>query len=87
MANLGACEGDGKYRSFIHGEEEKNTKWRYGGPPNYDVVNKLFEQGRTKVVILIPSEFIHIHTYLLYDSCHPLNLTSLFMIDMGTRFT
>ncbi|OVA15464.1 hypothetical protein BVC80_8411g9 [Macleaya cordata] len=36
-----------KYRSFIHGEGEKNTKWRFGAPPNYDAVNKLFEDGRT----------------------------------------
>ncbi|XP_043694513.1 pathogen-related protein-like [Telopea speciosissima] len=40
-------KGD-KYRSHIHGEGEKNTKWRYGAPPNYDVVNKLFEEDRTK---------------------------------------
>ncbi|KAF8404388.1 hypothetical protein HHK36_009271 [Tetracentron sinense] len=37
-----------KYRSHIHGEGEKNTQWRFGGPPNYDVVNKLFEEGRTQ---------------------------------------
>ncbi|KAF2291263.1 hypothetical protein GH714_021100 [Hevea brasiliensis] len=48
MAIASAVEGD-KYRSFLHGEEEKNTKWRFGGPPNYDTVNKLFEEGRTKV--------------------------------------
>jgi len=34
---------------LLHGEGEKNTKWRYGAPPNYDVVNKLFEEGRTKI--------------------------------------
>lgn len=33
----------------MRGDEEKNTKWRYGVPPNYDVVNKLFEEERTKV--------------------------------------
>ncbi|XP_050215300.1 pathogen-related protein [Mercurialis annua] len=38
-----------KYRSYFTGEEEKNTKWRFGGAPNYDVVNKLFEEGRTKI--------------------------------------
>ncbi|KAM6566836.1 hypothetical protein CsatA_025964 [Cannabis sativa] len=38
-----------KYRTHIYGETEKNTTWRYGGPPNYDVVNKLFEEGRTKI--------------------------------------
>ncbi|KAL7218381.1 hypothetical protein ACSBR2_011613 [Camellia fascicularis] len=38
-----------KYRSFLHDEEtQKNTHWRHGGPPTYDVVNQLFEQGRTK---------------------------------------
>lgn len=45
-AEVGA--GD-KYRSFIHGESEKDTVWRYGAPPNYDVVNKLFEAERTRV--------------------------------------
>ncbi|XP_022773349.1 pathogen-related protein-like [Durio zibethinus] len=45
---LSNVEGD-KYRSYLHGEGEKNTKWRYGAPPNYDVVNKLFEEERTKV--------------------------------------
>ncbi|MFS7984257.1 putative NTF2-like domain superfamily protein [Helianthus anomalus] len=37
-----------KYRSFLH-EEAENTHWRHGGPPIYDAVNKLFEEGRTKV--------------------------------------
>ncbi|CAL4964505.1 unnamed protein product [Urochloa decumbens] len=43
-----AVEGD-KYRSFMHGESEKDTVWRHGAPPNYDVVNKLFEDERTHV--------------------------------------
>ncbi|XP_054799930.1 pathogen-related protein-like [Prosopis cineraria] len=38
-----------KYRTYLHGDAEKNTEWRFGAPPNYDVVNKLFEEGRTKV--------------------------------------
>lgn len=38
-----------KYRSFLSGEGEKNTQWRFGAPPNFDVVNKLFEEGRTKI--------------------------------------
>ncbi|KAK1436415.1 hypothetical protein QVD17_02195 [Tagetes erecta] len=38
-----------KYRCFMSGEGEKNTVWKYGAPPNYDAVNKLFEQGRTKI--------------------------------------
>ncbi|OVA03488.1 hypothetical protein BVC80_1473g10 [Macleaya cordata] len=42
-------EGGDKYRSYLHGEGEMNTRWRYGAPPNYDLVNKLFEEGRTKV--------------------------------------
>ncbi|KAK0575414.1 hypothetical protein LWI29_000149 [Acer saccharum] len=41
-------EGD-KYRSYLYGEGEKNTKWRFGAPPNYDAVNKLFEEGRTNI--------------------------------------
>jgi hypothetical protein len=45
---MGNSDGD-KYRSFMYGEEEKNTKWKFGAPPNYELVNKLFEQGRTKV--------------------------------------
>ncbi|MBA0797871.1 hypothetical protein Gohar_008527, partial [Gossypium harknessii] len=45
---MSGMEGD-KYRSYLHGEGELNTNWRYGGPPNYDIVNKLFEDERTKV--------------------------------------
>ena len=40
-----------KYRCFMSGEGEKNTKWRSGVPPNFDAVNKLFEEGRTKVLV------------------------------------
>ncbi|CAL1362917.1 unnamed protein product [Linum trigynum] len=46
---MGDSEGGDKYRSHLTGEAEKNTKWRDGAPPNYDAVNKLFEEGRTKV--------------------------------------
>lgn len=42
-----AFDGD-KYRSYLSEEEKKKTQW-WNGPPNYDVVNKLFEEGRTKV--------------------------------------
>ncbi|KAG8377419.1 hypothetical protein BUALT_Bualt08G0031000 [Buddleja alternifolia] len=42
-----AVDGD-KYRSYLTEEELKTTKWN-AGPPNYDVVNKLFEEGRTKI--------------------------------------
>jgi hypothetical protein len=38
-----------KYRSFLYDEGEKSTEWRHGGPPSYDDINKLFEEGRTKV--------------------------------------
>ncbi|PRQ24838.1 putative NTF2-like domain-containing protein [Rosa chinensis] len=38
-----------KYRSYMYGDGERNTQWRAGAPPNYDVVNKLFEEGRTKI--------------------------------------
>jgi hypothetical protein len=39
-----------KYRSFLHDEAENTTQWRHGGPPIYDSVNQLFEEGRTKVI-------------------------------------
>jgi hypothetical protein len=39
-----------KYRSFLHDEAENITQWRHGGPPIYDSVNQLFEEGRTKVI-------------------------------------
>ena len=48
MASSGD-DGKEKYRSFLDGEGEKNTRWRFGEPPNYDAVNKLFEEGKTKV--------------------------------------
>ncbi|XP_047341044.1 pathogen-related protein-like [Impatiens glandulifera] len=38
-----------KYRSHLYGDGEKNTKWRFGAAPNYEAVNKLFEEGRTKI--------------------------------------
>ncbi|KAI4389179.1 hypothetical protein MLD38_001433 [Melastoma candidum] len=41
--------GGDKYRSYLSGDGESHTSWRLGSPPNYDVVNKLFEEGRTKV--------------------------------------
>lgn len=47
-----ASEAGDKYRSYLSEEEKKNTKWRFG-PPNYDVVNKLFEEGRSKVGTII----------------------------------
>ncbi|XP_060192955.1 pathogen-related protein-like isoform X2 [Lycium barbarum] len=38
--------GGNKYRDYLTDEDIANTKWRFG-PPNYDVVDKLFEQERT----------------------------------------
>ncbi|TQD69834.1 hypothetical protein C1H46_044634 [Malus baccata] len=35
MASLGV-EGD-KYRSYLTGEGEKNTKWNFGATPSYDI--------------------------------------------------
>lgn len=49
MASSSIVKED-KYRTYLQGDEERNTKWRFGAPPNYDVVNKLFEDGKTKVV-------------------------------------
>uniref|UniRef100_A0A2N9EE88 Pathogen-related protein n=1 Tax=Fagus sylvatica TaxID=28930 RepID=A0A2N9EE88_FAGSY len=37
-----------KYRSFLYDEADQKIEWRHGGPPTYDDVNKLFEEGRTK---------------------------------------
>ncbi|KAI5605335.1 hypothetical protein BDE02_01G344500 [Populus trichocarpa] len=36
-----------KFRSFLHEDTENTTQWRHGGPPNFDTVNQLFEEGRT----------------------------------------
>ncbi|KAL9679011.1 hypothetical protein QQ045_016864 [Rhodiola kirilowii] len=36
-----------KYRSILN-EETQNVHWRHGGPPTFDTVNKLFEEGRTE---------------------------------------
>ena len=36
-----------KYRSFLHEDADK-VEWRHGGPPIYDSINKIFEEGRTK---------------------------------------
>ena len=47
-----ASRGDNveKYRSFLDSENAKDVQWRFGAPPNYDIVNKLFEEGQTKVI-------------------------------------
>ena len=45
-------EAGDKYRSFLH-DEAKNIEWRHGGPPIYDAVNKLFDEGRTKVSLYL----------------------------------
>lgn len=49
VGDMAISAGGDEYRSFIHGEGEKNTQWRFGSPPDYDLVNKLFEEGRTQV--------------------------------------
>ncbi|KAG5381251.1 hypothetical protein IGI04_029093 [Brassica rapa subsp. trilocularis] len=36
-----------KYRSILNDEKTGNIRWRYGGPPIFDIVNKLFEEERT----------------------------------------
>ncbi|KAL3641152.1 hypothetical protein CASFOL_016120 [Castilleja foliolosa] len=39
-----------KYRSYLNQDDVKNIiTWRFGSTPNYDAVNKLFEDGRTKI--------------------------------------
>jgi len=38
-----------KYRSILNDEKTGNIRWRYGGPPIFDTVNKLFEEERTHV--------------------------------------
>ncbi|KFK42243.1 hypothetical protein AALP_AA2G230000 [Arabis alpina] len=38
-----------KYRSILNDEKTGNIQWRYGGPPIFDTVNKLFEEERTHV--------------------------------------
>ena len=65
----GKVEGD-KYRSFLD-DEAHTTQWRHGGPPIYDAVNKLFEQGRTKVHHLYISILVsNIYTYIVYPFIH-----------------
>lgn len=61
MAYSSSSEGD-KYRSYLNESDEvSNIKWRFGSAPNYDVVNKLFEQGKTKVLtIYSPKALIHL---------------------------
>ncbi|VVA95783.1 unnamed protein product [Arabis nemorensis] len=38
-----------KYRSILNDERTGDIRWRYGGPPIFDTVNKLFEEERTHV--------------------------------------
>ncbi|CAA7062024.1 unnamed protein product [Microthlaspi erraticum] len=39
--------GADKYRSLLNDGKSGNIRWRYGGPPIFDTVNKLFEEERT----------------------------------------
>jgi hypothetical protein len=62
MATPGADSSGGDwYRSHLAGEGEKDTVWRHGAPPTYDVVNALFEAGRTPVELL-RFEFSHMRS-------------------------
>jgi len=47
--DMAAKSGGDKYRPSLLQDEEEGIQWRYGAPPVYDVTNKLFEEGRTKV--------------------------------------
>ncbi|GFP97822.1 pathogen-related protein [Phtheirospermum japonicum] len=49
MASADTATTEDKYRSYLNEDDVKNIKWGFGSPPNYDAVNKLFEQGRTKI--------------------------------------
>ena len=65
MATLeeGVKTAGDKYRSVLHDDHEAlNIQWRHGGPPTYDFVNKLFEEGRTKVCDYIFLSLSHTHT-------------------------
>lgn len=55
MAQKGVSVGADVVATFMYGEGEKNTHWRHGGPPTYDLVNQLFEEGRSKVCIDVKS--------------------------------
>ncbi|XP_051152116.1 pathogen-related protein [Andrographis paniculata] len=47
MADTSHTKIGDKYRSFLH-DQPDDVVWRHGGPPTYDAVNHLFEQGRSK---------------------------------------
>ena len=47
-----SLNGGDPYREHLVGDAEAKTAWRHGGPPTYDVVNALFESGRTKVILM-----------------------------------
>lgn len=53
------------YRSLLNDEKSGNIRWRYGGPPIFDTVNKLFEEERTHVIIINSS----LVCLLLYHNC------------------
>lgn len=73
-----ADSGD-KYRSYLTPEELQTTQWN-AGTPNYDVVNKLFEEGRTKVYI-----YACTHSFYLpfLASKNDLMFKFLLLIDVG----
>lgn len=91
MASSEAPQED-KYRSYLHGDGEKNTRWRFGSAPNYDLVNELFEQGRTKVsvplcnlVTVVQTELIAFINVLGSDDslCEKRNICCVLSTDMA----
>ncbi|XP_023516553.1 pathogen-related protein-like [Cucurbita pepo subsp. pepo] len=47
MSAEGSSNGSDKYRVFLH-LEPPTVHWRHGKPPSFEIVNQLFEDGRTK---------------------------------------
>lgn len=94
MTSTDVTEGD-KYRSYMYGEGEKDTVWRYGGPPDYTLVNKLFEEGRTqawevgsveeKVQRLLKSWEMEIGNKLRSQDCKTINIEKFTHSVNGSR--
>lgn len=68
-----------KYRPILQEEPEK-VQWRHGGPPRYDDVNRLFEEGRTKVLELCT--LLLFILVLLILGCITKNISLCFLIAL-----
>ena len=55
-----------KYRSILQ-EETGNKHWGHGGPPIFENVNKLFEEGGTRVQVVNGCDLVQLFSVSVFS--------------------